>query len=189
MNDYHTALAGDYQRWPAVSRYECATGVAFQHDLADGLPAEFDQADVLYADLPWRQGWDKFAERAGASQRGGYNDAMRRIGALLRSFGKPAVMVTGKHALPFLKPDGAAPVRLNGAGAVACLWGVPSWQAAIDASDLLHDLAGRFRCVGDPCCGYGRAGRVFAQRGGRFVLSDLNAECIGYIAAHAPRWA
>jgi hypothetical protein len=189
MSDYHTALAGQHQRWPALDRFECAAGVAFRHDLTQGLPVEFDQADVLYADLPWRQGWDTFAQRAGTAQRGGYNAAMRGIGGLLRACNKPAVMVTGKHAQAALAPDSVAPVRLNGGDAVACLWGVPPWRHRLDASDLLADLAGQYRCVGDPCCGYGRAGRLFAQRGRRFVLSDLNPECIGYIAAHAAGWA
>lgn len=102
MNAYHSALAGARQRWPAVSRFECAHGVAFQHDIALGLPAEMQTADVLYADLPWQQGWHKFASFAGVDQRARYRDAMRAVGRAVRAAGVPVVMVTGRHAVELL---------------------------------------------------------------------------------------
>jgi hypothetical protein len=189
MNAYHSALAGARQRWPAVSRFECAHGVAFQHDIALGLPAEMQTADVWYADLPWQQGWHKFAAFAGVDQRTRYQDAMRAVGSAARAAGVPVVMVTGKHAVDLLQPLATASVVLNGGDAVACLWRLEPWRRKRDTVEVLESLAAQHRRVGDFCCGYGRAGRIFAARGRQFVLSDLNAECIGYIAAHAAQWA
>jgi hypothetical protein len=53
---------------------------------------------------------------------------------------------------------------------------------------MLHAIAQRYDTVGDPCCGYGRAGRFFLRAGKRAVLSDFDPHCIGYIAEHAGGW-
>lgn len=60
-----------------------------------------------------------------------------------------------------------------------------SWDGT---GELLGYLAARFDRVGDFCAGYGWAPRAFTRAGGSFVASDINPQCIGYIAEHAAEW-
>ena len=185
--DYHSALraTGDY---PKVSEFVGDRGIAFQHDLAKGFPARMLAADVLYSDLPWRDGYTKFHTRAGVTPAEPYYELLGRVANAIRSVGRPAVMITGRHACATLKPDSIADATLNSDGVFACLWGMPAWTGRRDAKEILRRLAVQYQCVGDFCCGYGRAGWTFSGHKKRYILSDINASCIGYIAEHAKEW-
>ena len=189
MSDYHTALGNDVGRWPRLECHDGKHGVTYASDLNLGIPVVMYQADVWYSDLPWRDGYTKFADRAGVQQARPYSELLERLGKEIRENGPPTVLITGKHAIRHLIPEAVAEATLNGGSAVACLWGFPAWEGVRDAEDILRELARAHNCVGDFCCGYGRAGRVFAQAGKRYVMSDLNPECVGYIAAHEGEWA
>ena len=189
MNDYYTALGNNRGDWPPVARHVGKAGVACRHDLLDGVPPEMLAADVWYADLPWRDGFDKFAQWAGTPQKGLYSDLLNRVAGDIRESGKPTCLVTGKHAVRSLTPQHVAPVSLNGGAAVACLWNMQPWGVVYDTTVLLKRFAQQYGTVADFCCGYGRAGRVFAQAGKRYIMSDFDAKCIGYIAAHEGGWA
>jgi len=189
MSDYHSALGDKMTHWPRLDRFQGIHGVAFQADLNHGIPIAMYEADVWYSDLPWRDGYTKFADRAGIKQAMPYTELLERIGKEIRDIGRPTVLITGKHAVRYLKPETTAEVTLNGGSAVACLWNRRSWPGAVDTVALLKYLASEYQCVGDFCCGYGRAGRIFVQAGKRYVMSDLNPECVGYIAVHEGEWA
>lgn len=186
---YHTALGDRYEEFPATDRVEHALGVAFVHDLAGGIPEEMvNGADVFYADVPWAAGYEKFASRAGVPQKLKYRDFVGKLGKEIRLVGKPAAIVTGKHAVRQFAPDATAEVSLNGDNAVACLWRITPWAGRITTEMLIKTLAKRFNCVGDFCCGYGRSGRIFVQNGKTFIMSDLNAACIGHIKHNIRHW-
>lgn len=188
MSDYHSALGDKVTHWPRLECHQGLYGVTYQADLNHGIPTVMYKADVWYSDLPWRDGYAKFADRAGVTQQRPYAELLRMLGIAVKQSGIPTALVTGKHAIPHLDPEAVAPVKLNGDPAVACLWGIPGWDQTRDAEDVIRGLALRYKCVGDFCCGFGRAGRIFAQAGRRYVMSDLNPECVGYIAAHEGNW-
>lgn len=188
MSDYHTALGNLTDQWPPLARHVGKAGVTFRHDLLDGVPIEMQAADVWYADLPWRDGFKKFAKRAGVEQKGAYGDLLALLARAVRESGKPTCIVTGRHAVASLKPAHVAAVSLNGGAAVACLWNIKPWAVVYDTTVLLKRFAQEYGTVADFCCGYGRAGRVFAQAGKRYIMSDFDAKCIGYIAAHEGEW-
>jgi hypothetical protein len=145
-------------------------------------------ADVLYGDPPWKDGYDKFAARAGTAQSVTWRVFIGNLGIGIRASRLPAVMVAGKQAMAWLRPDRFVPCRLNGGDAMAASWGPIELEEGLDAVDILKGLAVRFNVVGDPFCGYGRAGRIFAGVGKRYIMSDLSAECIGHISENEGSW-
>jgi hypothetical protein len=189
---YHGAHRDTVAAEP-VSRWENGACVAFTHDLmsAATLPAEFQQCDVFVTDLPWRNGYDAFNERAGVGDGRTYQQFMRRVAEIVESVTAPTYLVTGRHALPLLpEPDAILAMMLNEDAAVAIGYrpGAEGDGRYGVVPEFLYALAQRYTTVGDFCCGYGSAGRFFLRSGKRAVLSDFNPLCIGYIAAHADGW-
>lgn len=174
-------------------RWSDGRSVAFRYDLTAGpLPAEYETCDVLYADLPWRSGYERYLARAGITTGPSWQVFMDHVAGIIRDWHKPAVLVTGAHARSHLPPAAQElPVRMPVASrqpAIAYVYGagfVPAWDGT---DELLGYLAARFGRVGDFCAGYGWAARAFATAGGSFVASDANPRCIGYIAVHASEW-
>lgn len=177
---YHTALAQPYHRVGRASVAYGRHGVAMEYDIfSRDIPAEFHACDVIYADLPWRSGFDTFEERAGKSGRN-YNDFLGAVRWHVEALGLPTVLVTGKHALAALGPDRSYPTKLNGAPAMAMCWGIDLNEHGTER-EILGDLANRFSVLGDYCCGYGRTARYAIASGKRYVISDMNEQCIAYI--------
>jgi hypothetical protein len=144
---------------------------------------------VFYSDLPWYTnfGFQRFNDRAAVYDGRTYQQFMDAITAILTTVQVPTMFVTGHHAKPHLPPPTYKfPLHLNEYPAVAYCYhfdGKP--PVAKSAAAVLHEMADRFACVGDYCCGYGTAGRIFAQHGKRFVMSDFNPQCIGAFATES----
>lgn len=186
--DYHSAHYPPLNT-PAVTGCIVSGGVAFVHDLMDGLPPAFDGCDVFYADIPWRSGFALFNKRADVADGRTFPAFMDAVWGVIAQ-GTPTVLVTGLHAGPFLpEPCQLVPLRLNEHDAVAYCFALADIPPVLTAADLLVHLAQRFDRVGDFCCGCGSAARAFVRAGKEFVAADINPQCIGYIAAHAPGWS
>lgn len=139
------------------------------------------KCDVFYSDLPWRSGFDTFEGRAGKSGRE-YADFLDAAKWHVETLGKPAVFVTGLHALKALDPERIVPTKLNGAPAVAMCWGIDFHpDKSRTERMILDEIALQFSCIGDYCCGYGRTGAYAIKHGKRYVMSDMNEHCIAYI--------
>jgi len=192
VSAYHTALksANDPPECPPCESWTDGRSYAIRYVLGLTLPAVFAPCDILYSDLPWRRGYEEFNRRSGTEDVPPWGAWMSGVSAMLYKESRPAIMVAGQEAGRYLSADASLPVLLNGGWARAYLWRLNSFMlpAMVDAKDLLSTLAGSFNMVGDPCCGYGRAGRIFREHGKEFVMSDSNAACVGYIASHAPGW-
>lgn len=190
---YHSALHPE-QTAPAVDRFEHAGSVALVHDItSNALPRDYDACDVLYTEMAWRPGYQRFIERAGASAST-FVDYIAALVSVIQQSLMPVCMVTGPalvryFPVPTQRLHLLFPDALHKGGRCEAL--VYRTNVCADlryTTDLVLYLADRFRVVGDPCCGYGNTGRAFATRGGRFVLSDFNPRCIGWVALHAPSW-
>lgn len=192
---YHTALArGRQVEAKPVHHWSDARGnLAVRRGLTDGLLLD-PFPDVVYADLPWKAGYEEFAARAGypvppfAEFMVAAHVEARRYAAR----GGVCLWVTGaSHVKAYLKPDQIIPVTLNKDRAVVAVYGQPRVTLIENehTTSLLERLATVYSRVLDPCCGYGRAGRIFAQAGKNFTMSDTNAICVGHIAQHAHEWA
>jgi hypothetical protein len=178
---YHTALNDAEPHHKQVDRAEFRDGVALRYDLFEGyIPPDLLSCDVFYSDLPWRSGFEKFEVRAGCEGRN-YNDFLDMVQMHIKHMGKPAVMITDKHAITRLCPDRVYPTKLNGDAAVAACWNIELGDCTNERT-ILAELARRYDVAGDFCCGHGRTAWFFRDAGKRFVVSDYNASCIGYIA-------
>jgi hypothetical protein len=182
VNAYHTALGDPVPALPRL-RVRRPSGLALVHDIVIApLPAEYAQCDVLYTDLPWNSGFQEFEERAGAPRGRSYSLFLGAVRRLVQYSSLPTILITGQHAVPHLPvPSTIEDTTLNGRPCVQLNYRIELPQRFANTVELLTYLAGRYRCIGDFCCGYGRAGRIFAEHGRRFVMSDYNATCIGYI--------
>lgn len=181
--DYHTALHPP-RLGPPRFRSVKPQGVAFLWDVCDPavLPAEYAECDVFYTDLPWRDGFAEFERRAGMPAGRRYAAFLAAVNALTTQICRPLVYVTGRHALRLLlSPTAVHPTRLNGAPAVAVTYGAVECSDWSDATTILASLCARYRCIGDFCCGNGRTAAAAVAAGKRFVVSDYNMRCIGYI--------
>ena len=186
---YHTALKGGrLEAAFPVARHVTARGsVAVVHDIRRPLPVPYAACDVFYADLPGR-GLQTFNERAGAEQ--GMQELLSGVAAAIRQVEAPVFLTALRmHERHLPGPAVRQETTLNGVPAVLLGYGLDPGPVP-SAETLLEQLArdDALTCIGDFLCGYGRTGRVFAEHGKRFVMSDYNPTCIGYIAAHAGEW-
>ena len=180
---YHTALKGERFAVAPRKRVGSPAGVAFVNDLLCGpLPDEYAACDVFYADLPWPAGFAEFERRTGLAPGRSYGEFMAAVSRIINTVPRPILLTAGKLALRHLpKPAAIVSSKLNGAACLVMTYHSDIQPGSTDTVALLEWLAERFQCIGDFCCGYGRAGRIFAKHGKRFVMSDYNSECIGYI--------
>ena len=196
---YHSSLDEPLSS-KARQRFTIGDSVAFVADLARGLPGAFAGCDLLYTEVAWERGYDRFVERAGGGSD--YAEYVEALSAIASSAEQPFIVVCGKAMTRLLPaPKTTTAVNLNTGGkflaeAVALTYRCalprvrvrhPGWTD-LDTENLLRALARTYRRVGDPCCGYGSTGRIFAESGRSYVMSDINASCIGYIAEHAHKW-
>jgi hypothetical protein len=197
--DYHSAHKPAVTDAPATDRIELAGSVAFVHDIITApatrpLPAEYDNCGAIVTDLPWRNGFDTFNQRAGITDGRTYRDFIAALARVIATRDIPIYLVTGTHALKQLpgnlpEPAFSGPIRLNEHPSIVIAYHAPAPKRRwVVAQDLLGEVITDHARIGDFCCGYGRTARIAANRGKTFVASDVNPQCIGYIAAHLPEW-
>lgn len=157
--------------------------VALVHDITTGdLPDEFAACDVLYAELPTK-----------TEMRATFVDLLDAVARIVEEFRFPTVLVGSPGTLESLPdPDEGQGIILHDGSAVAAgFWRCSTpWPGRRRPTDLglIRGLAQTYGRVGDFCCGYGLAGRVFLQAGGSFVMSDIDPACIGCVAEKADQW-
>jgi hypothetical protein len=196
---YHSAHKPPIAGIQPVERFDTAGAYsrrlsAFVHDASIGaLPPEYLACDIIVADVPWQRGFDEFARRAGmpaatfpSFMTGVSNIIKGSVGAAC-----PTYLITGRHALNYLPPpDVILPMRLNQDDAIAIGYrpGAETFADYGDSREFIHALTRHYERIGDFCCGYGRSGRIFLRNGKSAVLSDINPQCIGYIAGATRGW-
>lgn len=188
---YHSVYLDPHSVSP-VQQWTGGGCTAFIHDLLAGpLPEIYRTCDVLFADLPWRDGFPRYNARAGINDDRTYPAFLDSVSEALNSHGRPAVLLTGQHALKRL-PVPAQTVQVTmpvlRQQGVAVFYNMTASEPWTHARDVIAYLAATYDRVGDFCCGYGWSARAFYEAGKTFVASDYNPECIGYIAAHVKEW-
>ena len=168
--------------------FESESGIAFVHNLESGIDDRLSKADVLYSDLPWEQGFNLFYESAQVEQGVTYLEFLAGIRDEIIRLDKPTLLPIGNKALKIMQPDTAGTVILNRKEVRLALWGIDDTWERINVIDILHDLAETYDTIGDFACGYGRSGRIFVEHGKRFVMSDFNPHCIGFVKQALPKW-
>jgi hypothetical protein len=187
---YHSALSKDIDNLDSTPLYYSKWGVAFQQDVTEDMPDEYDKCDVMYSEISWTQGVKKFNERAGVNKS--YKEYIDGINDIIDNYYlTPIFIVAGKKEAKLLEPtDMQIRSKLNGAPCVIYCYHISPdmfthvgslLDVQADCKELIIELADIFNCIGDFCCGYGRTGAIFSSFDKRFVMSDYNGKCITYI--------
>lgn len=184
---YHSALTSgvEFECDPVPGPVHFTQGVAFQWNIMESpIPAFYRSCDVLYLEPPWPAGVKEFDKRAGVTTPS-YSDLISRVESIILELGVPALMPCSKQAQRVLRtPDYLTTCILHGGPVDMAVWNGPEYDGVLN-TDILDSLARRYECIGDFCCGYGLSGFRFWKAKKRFVLSDYNAKCIGYLATKA----
>lgn len=192
---YHTALSnGEYAPGKPTDVWTDERGnVAAAWSIMSGVYPGARDFDVVYGELPWKAGFDRFNERAGA---GGYtfDDLMRSAEGVTEECVRRGVTVYwpigAAVAKDYLTGGTRLPITLNGHKCLLSVHGAPTLELreGETTTSLMARLAQVHRRVYDPACGFGTTGRVFAEAGKNFSITDYNAGCVGKIAELAPTW-
>lgn len=191
VGDYviHSAL-GTRPDAPALDRFQGRNGLALTWDLAaEGLlPEAFDQCDVLYAEPPAPAGWRVFHERAGIEPAMTYRAFIGLCSRLVQDRGGVLVVCTQaeKYALAARFTERVELHRPDWSQ-LAKWYCDPPKRSSLTVDGVLTTLAGRYDCIGDFCCGCGHTGAAFVAAGKRYVMSDVEPRCTGYISKQ--EWA
>jgi len=194
MTDYHSALKPELEL-PEMVGYEAGGSVVFAHDIVRGGHIHFENADAIYSEPSWRDGYGKFRSRAGIEDGDykAYLAAMRRV---IVRLAVPTYMVIGKHMVRALKPAETWPIELRGYPAVLGVWNtainVPEIDAlaanlhpllgAVTPAIVVHYVCQRHDMILDFNCGYGNLAAAALEHGKRFICSDINRKCVYYVA-------
>lgn len=187
--DYHSALKPEEEVTGELDRYESDGNLVFTHDLLDGSVEEFGRGNVLYTEIPWREGYDEFIERAGAEPRdNGWKEYLKAVTYLIEGLDVPAYLVGGKRIIKYLSPDDIHKIRfeLHNMDAYLLMFGevIPKEDRyMLDTRlDVLDWVTENYEVILDPSCGYGGTAKAALEAGSNFVCSDINPKCTYYIA-------
>ena len=158
--------------------------VAFSHDLTteQGLPNQFDPCDVFYSEIPWQHGYTKFYERAELKANSSYSNFIESLKYVVSLMDRPFLLTGGKGlAKRIPEADEVRDISMVHCDAWLYSYNCKIPQDITTTLDLLDYLAEAYSCLGNFTCGYGHSGFKFLENGKRFVMSDINQYCIGYI--------
>lgn len=188
---YHTALSHGRTEGATPlhgSYHDGRRNHVYVWGLKGSIPDPYRACDLIYGEPAWPAGLKEFDKRAGVTTES-YAAHIADVARVMQSLNKPTVLV-GSPAMLLKLPglDLSGEILLNTAKATMGFYNgaSPVFMPTTDA--LLHALALIYTRVGDFCCGYGNTGKIFLEAGRNCVLSDYNAECCGYVAAHLGKW-
>jgi hypothetical protein len=183
---YHSALYNPI-RYKKAQSFEIGKSRAFVWDIFSEIP-KID-ADIIYLETAWYKGYDIYQKRAGNETKKTYGDYLDRINEIIVLSGLPAIVITGKHAVPHFKNNTGLfhGNYLHDYPCVAIAYNAEIPEKVANVVSIEY-LAERYNKVWDFNCGYGLTGKIFAEAGKEFILTDINPECIGFIEAHAREW-
>lgn len=176
---YHSALKDDLKISRSLERYEHLGSIVVRHNIEHGYHPDFQQADVIYAEPAWRNGYEKFMRRA--DTEGSFRSYLASISNLICTLEVPSYIVMGQHMKKQLTPDHIIPIKLHGYKCFLGIWNAEPIEAATNY-DAVNTIASVHSCILDFCCGYGNTARAAIRHGKRFICSDINGHCIYYIA-------
>ena len=188
---YHSALFDELKGQIGVKRVDYQQSTALVYDvISDVVPNEFFDCDLIYTEPCWKDGFNKFNDRAGVTSSRTYQGYIASMNDIILKLNVPTVVITGKHALRYwLQPNQMFESKLvHGSNCVALVYNFKLDRPYASVVDMLPELAAKFNKVGDFNCGYGYTGKIFAGCGKNFVISDYNAKCIGYISNNIKGW-
>jgi 16S rRNA G966 N2-methylase RsmD len=183
---YHSALKGTkLEQSVPVDRFTHKGSLAFVYDAFEPVPTDFDACDFFYMEPPYPAGAKVFDERVNISGRT-YADLASRIADFISTTQKPVVIPMSKTVLRYY-PTPTQTLEVDfvhskgGQKTTLAVWNTYLGNPKTTEEALLS-LLDTYECVGDMFCGYGHTALVALSQGKKFVVSDYNPLCIGYLA-------
>lgn len=176
-NNYHSAFSEDLKYLEEIDYYSENNSIALFHDINNGVNELFYNCDFICCDLAWRNGYEKFKERA-KIESFGYNHYLNSIKNVIFKLGKPTFLIGGKHMLNKMKPENYINIKHHNMPALVLIWNYGNNFVVKDYNELTNYLAIKFDRILDFTCGYGLHLWKFKS----FIVSDINKKCVYYIA-------
>lgn len=188
---YHTATHNGANRQDPAhnvdSLIHTGNGITvFQHDICKGLDAHglFKKCDAVYSEPAWRPGYKAFTDGtiADGSTYANYLDGIVRC---IRELGVPAFILCGKSMLRKLEPDRIEKARFEYHKFNDARFAIYNYAGEFPAKDEIQAkdfITTHFKNVLDFSCGYGGLADAAIRNGCNATLSDINTDCIQYIA-------
>lgn len=180
---YHSALRPELEGLGHLNFFEKNGNKVFVSNiLSSGINTHnFVNCDVFYSEPAWRDGYEKFSERAGV-EAGSYMNYVRNMSMFIHETKRPVYMVLGSHVInEFPKPSFVQRIKLHGYLTNLCCWNAKPLTCDTNYQAIVK-LSMQYNCVGDFNAGYGNTARIFKEYGKNFVCSDINPKCIYFIA-------
>ena len=178
---YHSALQEPLKVLGELDFYESKGSVVVCHDISKGLNPYYRDVDAIYSEPAWRDGYEKFMQRAGVGN-GSYSEYLRGILRVIQELSIPAYVVIGKHMVSILKPPKVIDVKLRGYQCLLGVWYGEDPGKIETNKDVLEFIGRTYERVLDFSAGYGNVAKVMLSHGKKFVCSDINRKCVYYIA-------
>lgn len=151
----------------------------FKHDVCSGAHELFKNADVIYSETAWRQGYNKFT--AGTiAQDTTFNEYIDSLKGIIRELGIPAFLVVGASFIKRLEPDKVVDITFKIHNYPHAKIAVYNYDGDLDVKDEyeLREFIGKhWKTVLNPCCGYGN----IIETSEKAICSDINDDCLNYI--------
>lgn len=181
---YHSALKDDLKIDGELDYYESGSSVVLYHDLTTGIHPAFRFADVIYSEPSWKDGYEKFQDRAGSSgdkSYYGFFAYLSSIKGVIQELKIPTYLIIGKHMQRRLNPDHTMNIMLHTYKSVLGVWNAEPIEVKTN-QDVLKFISEKYSCAIDFSCGYGNVAVAMLKQNKQFVCSDVNKRCIYYIA-------
>lgn len=181
---YHSALKDDLKIEGELDYYESNGSVVLCYDLTTGIHPSFRSADVIYSEPSWKDGYEKFQDRAGSLSDKSYYGFLAYIDSIKKVIEElkiPAYIIMGKHMQKRLNPDHVMDIMLHSYKSVLGVWNAELPEVKTN-QDVLKFISEKYFCALDFSCGYGNTAVAMLGQGKQFICSDINKKCVYYIA-------
>lgn len=178
--EYHSALKGELDIRGELSEFRRGGSVVFAWDVLDGAHPYFREADALYTEPSWRQGYSRFLARAGCAGSSAFPGYLAALKKVIEELQVPTYVFMGKHMRRGLSPPlVVTPVKKGFLDGLVGIWYTSAPARALsDPDSWIEFVCDSYEVILDPCCGYGNV----AAAARRFVCSDINRRCVYYVA-------
>lgn len=190
---YHTALHRKAHKQDPQhnvdSLIHTGNGITvFQHDICKGLDQHglFRKCDAIHTEPSWRAGYDIFTDGT-IADGSTFNDYLDGIVKCVRELGVPAFILCGKAMLKKLDPDRVVEVRFAQHHSDGAQYAIYAYDGPFDVKDEIEGrnfVTTHFSNVLDFSCGYGNLADAALKNGCCATLSDINTDCIQYVARY-----
>ena len=181
---YHSALKDDLKIDGELDRYEFNGSVVLCHDITTGIHPSFRSADVIYSEPSWKDGYEKFQDRAGSlgdKSYYGFIVYIESIKKVIEELKIPTYLIMGKHMQKRLNPDLTMNIMLHAYKSVLGVWNAEFPEVKTN-QDVLKSISEKYSCALDFSCGYGNTAVAMLRHRKQFICSDVNKKCVYYIA-------